>query len=72
MHGVHFLQHPFETKVPHDKDCSPHRKLPHRKVEILIYLNDFFLIFIMQVITELYTFQEVTGELVLDFYSEIP
>lgn len=31
--GVYFLQHPFDTKVPHDKDCSPHRKPPHKKVE---------------------------------------
>lgn len=62
---VPFLQHPFATKVPHEKDCSPHRKLPHRnlksKGEILSYLNYFFLIFILQIITELHTFQEVTG-----------
>lgn len=31
------------------------------KGEILSYLNYFFLIFILQVITELHTFQEVMG-----------
>lgn len=36
--------------------------------KIKLLLSNFFL----QVVTKLHTFQEVTGELVLDFYSEIP